>query len=132
MKVLVSTRATQGKRANDFCFCEDGELVVMPFVECSREKTDGRCGCRRSLDGVESGKATTTFTVEERNVTVDDLSKSVHAHYARNGWDKVIPESIVGVHVHNDVRHMREVAERYDPGDILERRGNIIQKREAQ
>jgi hypothetical protein len=65
MKVLVATEETQGRRPNDFCFTEEGELVLFGS-ECSRETIDGPCGCRRSLVGVRSGMATTTVRVVER------------------------------------------------------------------
>jgi hypothetical protein len=29
--------STQGQRANDFCFCTEGELVVLPAMRCTGE-----------------------------------------------------------------------------------------------
>ncbi|OGV70911.1 MAG: hypothetical protein A2283_22065 [Lentisphaerae bacterium RIFOXYA12_FULL_48_11] len=63
MKVLVATRRTQGRRDNDFNFCEEGELLIYGS-ECDAEAVDGHCGCRRALVGMTSGKATTTFLVQ--------------------------------------------------------------------
>ena len=50
MKVLVATRNTQGQRGNDFCFVPEGEIVAFPAAECTGEKIDGSCGCRRSVN----------------------------------------------------------------------------------
>jgi len=65
MKVLVATEETQGHRKTDFCWTEEGELVFFGS-ECTRETIDGECGCRRSLCGLRTRKATTTFRVVER------------------------------------------------------------------
>ena len=59
-KVLTATAATQGMRKNDFSHTEEGELVTYG-LECDCEQVDGVCGCKRSLVGRSTHKATTTF-----------------------------------------------------------------------
>lgn len=62
MKVFVATRPTEPEsEADDFCHTVDGELVFLPTDFCDRPD----CGCRRSMVGLGSGKATTTFTVAD-------------------------------------------------------------------
>ena len=66
MKVLVATNETQGARENDFCWTVEGELVFIPPIECGRGYVDDNCGCRRSMAGMVSWRATTTVKVVER------------------------------------------------------------------
>ncbi len=47
MKVLTATTKTQGARKNDFCFCDEGEMVMLGS-ECDGETADGSCGCKRA------------------------------------------------------------------------------------
>lgn len=60
MKVFVATRPSEPE-PEDFCHTVDGELVFLPtdFCDCPD------CGCRKSVVGLGSGKATTTFTVAD-------------------------------------------------------------------
>jgi hypothetical protein len=60
MQVFVAIRPTEPE-PEDFCHTVDGELVFLPtdFCDCPD------CGCRRSVVGLGSGKATTTFTVAD-------------------------------------------------------------------
>jgi len=62
MKLLVATTQTQGQRQNDFCWATPGEILHFGS-ECDREGIDGACGCKRSLSGLDSLKATTTMIV---------------------------------------------------------------------
>jgi hypothetical protein len=66
MKVLTATSQTQGWRENDFCWTVEGELVFFPQIECGRGTIDDDCGCRRSMAGLVSHRATTTMKVTER------------------------------------------------------------------
>ena len=85
MKVLAATKETQGRRKNDFCHCSEGELVTYGS-ECDGEALDGVCGCKRSLIGFDSSKATTTFRVTTVDLTVDRLKELLRAKLAREGW----------------------------------------------
>ena len=72
MKILVATKETQGFRDSDFSWAREGELVRFDS-ECDRDKNriDGGCGCRRSMVGLETGRATTTFKVVEMDITTE-------------------------------------------------------------
>jgi hypothetical protein len=86
VKVLHATPRTQGWRDNDFDFCEDGELVVLPAVLCSNETADGPCGCARSLCGVSSGRATTTAVVVDVPMSEEEWLAVVASAYVADGW----------------------------------------------
>lgn len=60
--VLEATRATQGSRDDDYNWTVDGELVFVPFIDCS----DERCGCTRGFAGMTSHRATTTARIVDR------------------------------------------------------------------
>ena len=57
MRVLVATKKTQKQRENDFSFVPENELLYFGS-QCSGEKVDGSCGCKRSLVGVKCLMAT--------------------------------------------------------------------------
>ena len=57
MKILVGTTETQGRRKNDFCYTKEGEVLCF-HLECDGETVDGSCGCKRSMSGVDTNKAT--------------------------------------------------------------------------
>ena len=87
MRVLVATRKTQGQRKNDFCFCNEGELVKLTF-DCDKDgdNPDGPCGCRRAFAGLESAKGTTTARVEERAMSLDEYRERMWKSYVDEGW----------------------------------------------
>jgi len=84
-KVLTATAATQGMRKNDFSHTEEGELVTYGF-ECDGETVDGVCGCKRSLIGMSTHKATTTFKVESKELSDSELTERIRASLAESGW----------------------------------------------
>jgi hypothetical protein len=59
MKVFVAAGPGAKKRPDDFSWTVDGELVRLAFDHCDCPD----CGCDRSVAGLASSKATTTFTV---------------------------------------------------------------------
>lgn len=126
MKVLVATRKGQGLRDNDFCFTKEGELVHYGF-ECTNEKIDGRCGCKRSLGGMDSLKATTTFTVEERDLTEAEYLKTFLASLKRAGWGGM--EKWV---VRAAAKDLLRIANKFKAGTILEKRGHKICERKVE
>src|ERR1700674_5071922 len=78
VKVLVSTKQTQGQRKNDFNFVPEDELVAPSVIgSCGDAKADDSCGCARSLIGIDSFKATTTAEVVERELNQTQLAKLV-------------------------------------------------------
>lgn len=76
MKVLVATSRGQGRRRGDFCWTVEGELVRLPLALCDCPD----CGCDRAMAGLASSKATTTFTVAER----DDLDAATYRELVRD------------------------------------------------
>jgi len=126
MKLLVSTKKTQGKRKNDFCWVDDGEIVTFAF-ECDREEIDGTCGCRRALTGVKSRKATTTFEVAELKITKADLIEVLAASYMEAGFAKDIPAAKKAVK--EDADELISLANSFPVGTVLEKRGNELQVR---
>ena len=94
MKILIATKATQGKRSNDFSFAITGEPVMFPSMECDGEAVEGHCGCRRAMAGLESGRATTTVKVVERDLTPRQLELIVRKAWQRGGWAKLMGEKI--------------------------------------
>ena len=86
MYVLVATTEHQGDRPDDFCHAVEGELVMLPILECANPK----CGCQRSFAGISSHRATTTAKVIDRpdldydayrELLLDDATASYP------GWD---------------------------------------------
>jgi hypothetical protein len=77
MRVLVATRSTQGEYEGDYSSALDGELVRLPFVECSRPQA---CGCGRGFAGITSHRATTTAEVVDR----PELTPAIYAEVL---WD---------------------------------------------
>jgi len=100
---------TQGQRDNDFCWAEEDELVRFPF-ECDRERVDGQCGCRRSMAGLLSQKATTTFKVVELPIGKEALQFITR-----------LPDA--------ELDQLLAAAAEFEVGDICERRGGTIQQR---
>jgi hypothetical protein len=47
--------------------------VLFPPLECGRESIDDDCGCRRSMAGVASHRATTTIKVVDREELDPDI-----------------------------------------------------------
>jgi len=89
MKILVSTKNTQGKRNNDFCFVPENEIVIYPFFECGSESLDDDCGCKRSLCGIKSMTATTTFKVVDMAITKKEFVKLYKKAMINAGFGKI-------------------------------------------
>lgn len=86
MKCLISTRETQGQRANDFCWVPSGELVMVPITICSGETADASCGCARSMVGTTTKSATTTVLVANLPITQDQMAKALKDSLEDAGW----------------------------------------------
>ena len=126
MKVLVATKGTQGRRASDFSWTKEEELVKFG-TECDRDpnRIDGGCGCRRSMVGLETSKATTTFKIVEMDITDAAFQELVHKSYEREGWLKVLTEKDIKA----KATELREFADSFPVDMVLEKRGNRIQER---
>lgn len=128
MKVFVATKSLQGLRKNDFSFTLEGELVKYGF-ECDGETVDGHCGCKRSMVGFESQKATTTFKVVEMPITPKAFWNKYIESERKAGWVK---ESATK----EELKVFRAVAKellrlpnRFPVNTVLEKRANRIQTR---
>ena len=119
MKLIVATKEKQGVRENDFHHTNEGEIVYFGF-ECDCETVDGPCGCKRSLVGIDSHKASTTFKVVEKNITETELNKMLKDSLAKAGWD--VKDSAV----ESDARMLIRLAKRFLIGTVLERRGEVV------
>ena len=100
MKLLVSTKKTQGFRDSDFCFVPEGQIVMFgsecddkieDFEEMEGRKIDpeefidGCCGCHRSMMGISNLKSTTTMMVQDVDITIEELREMVKETYEKAG-----------------------------------------------
>jgi hypothetical protein len=112
---------TQGQRANDFCFCEN-ELLTFGS-ECDGEKVDGHCGCKRSMVGLTSRRATTTIEVAEVPLDEEEFINQLMVSERKAGFnlsDKQSRRVACG---------LIKLAGKFPVGCVLERRGNIFRRR---
>jgi len=124
VKVLVATEKTQGARENDFCFVPEGEMVTFGY-ECEGEATDGPCGCRRSLVGVECRKATTTMRVLDLAITRSKLEETCR-HSLKQGGFGDDPELAADC-----ADCLILIARQFEDGAVIERRSDVFQEREV-
>ncbi len=124
MKIFVATKDTQGQRANDFCFCDEGEAVTVSVLACPRETTDGPCGCKRSLVGVRSAKGTTTARVVD---FAGDLAAEIQAALQRGGWAPALRS--LPAYAQQCAVRLLTAAARFPVGTVVEYRGRAFQRR---
>jgi hypothetical protein len=122
MKLLVATKQGQGKRANDFFWANEGEIVRFG-MECDGEEVDGGCGCRRALSGITTAKGTTTMEVAELPIDAKDLTNLMVVSLKLGGWDALVDQA------QGLAQEMLAAAEPFPVGAIVERRGDEIQIR---
>lgn len=133
MKVFVATKQTQGTRKNDYSHTTDGELVYVSGNECDGESVDGHCGCRRGFSGMTSLRATTTAIVEERECDVPSLARGLRE--TLKGWERSedsphgFDEEYMEAWALEIAEDIKRVAGHFQVGDVVEKRGNIIQSR---
>jgi hypothetical protein len=123
MKVLVATKESQGDRASDFSWTEEGELVCLPF-ECDRDKRtndiDGTCGCLRSFSGFDTRKASTTAKVVERKLTKKQFVKEFEQAMTKAGWE--FPK----IEIECEADELLSIADHFAVGAVVEKRGSDI------
>ena len=126
MKVLISTQQTQGIRHSDFSWTKEGELVRLG-IECDSDKNriDDGCGCRRSMVGLATSKATTTFKVIDKDITDDKFFKLVCKSYEREEVLKILTDEEIKAYV----AELKEFADAFPIDVVLEKRGDKIQVR---
>jgi hypothetical protein len=129
MNVLTATSHTQGWRDNDFCWTVEGELVFMPPIECGRGSVDDDCGCRRALAGMVSHRATTTIKVTRREeLDPDTYFKLVADAHRDQGYvtTELMKDPEVNEWLRDITDELRAMAERFEAGTVLERRGDFL------
>lgn len=120
MKLLVSTTLAQGQRESDFNWCVDGELVIVNPIVCVKdlEDPDGGCGCGRAFVGLNSGKATTTAVVADRDFTYEDAAEAIRSSLEQSHWLEADDESDLS----DMVQDVLALADNYAVGTVVERR----------
>ena len=121
MKILVATNETQGRRENDFFWCEPGEIVKFGF-ECDGETIDGKCGCKRSMSGIKSFKATTTMKVVDMDITKEELKKQLIESDKKAGWN--MTEDFI----EEEMEELLRIADTFEVGMIVEKRGEFRER----
>lgn len=120
MKVLVATCATQGQRPTDFNFAREGELVGLDDAHTAEEEMpDDECGCQRSLEGLETGKSTTTFEVDEVNLTPESYAQIIRQQREEGYGELPTFEATIRA----EVELLLRTAAQFQVGSIVERRG---------
>lgn len=123
LPVLVATKETQGQRRNDFCWCDEGEPVQFA-LECDGETVDGRCGCRRSMTGMLTRKATTTMRVQRLPITREQFVDMLRASHAKSGFP-IVDDSLY----QDDADELLRLAAAFPTDAIVEKRGASMQSR---
>ena len=133
MKYLVATKETQGRRKSDFFWCEEGEPVSFSF-ECDSDKNniDGRCGCRRSMSGVRSHKATTTMKVVDLSISKAKLEKILRRNLSEGGWLVNKKPAETKARIRYEIDELMRIAKGFDIGAVIEKRGNKFQIRKQE
>jgi len=128
IKVLVATKISQGVRKNDFCFCEENELLYSG-MECDKESVDGGCGCKRSMAGIRGLKATTTMKVIELEKSVNWYKNQIKKSLEKGGWLSLMTIKEAENNISETVTMLLDLAKKLKVGAVYERRGNSINER---
>jgi hypothetical protein len=121
MKLIVATKETQGQCKDDFCFADEGEIVVVS--DC--DNLHGSCGCDRSMVGVRSTGGTTTMLVVEADITREqyiEQLRTANGDYA--GCD--LSDAFFAAQA--DV--LLELAAEFPVGTVIERKGDDFEQRD--
>lgn len=121
MKVFVATAA--GMEADDYSRTIEGELVRLP-VTCDSDD----CDCGQAMTGMGSGKATTTFTVRDFDISRAMYSELMWGTMLRDGWvregneeDEEWVRKLVTLHL--------DLADTFTPGVPLRLNGDRLYER---
>ncbi len=128
-KILVATKETQGQRKNDFFWATEGEPVVSGHA-CDGEDIDGGCGCRRSMIGTDSRKATTTVKVAIINKTPKEYAEIIKKYYKDSGWAEAYRTEVkLDEVVNREANELLKIAQMFEVGQVLEIRGDEMHTR---
>jgi len=128
MKLLTATNETQRQRPDDFMWCTEGEIVKFG-MECDGEEVDGKCGCRRSMVGVQCNKATTTMKVIHVEMTCEELTNALRDNYKEGGWYNLMGAESAEKSIRIEVEDLIRLSESFPVGSIVEKRGDKFQVR---
>jgi hypothetical protein len=128
MRILISTNLTQGDRGNDFCHVPEGEILGFTS-ECDGEPVDGKCGCRRSMRGILSHRATTTMKVVDIDITKEGLSRAILNSYQSIDGAKDSQDPKDRKLAGEDAEELIHIAASLPIGAIIEKRGNRFRVR---
>ncbi len=134
MNVLTATNQTQGWRDNDFCWTVEGELVVFPPIECGCGSVDDRCGCRRSMAGLVSHRATTTVKVAD----MEGLDRDTYFMLISDGLrdqgyvtNELMGNPEVNEWLSDVTDELMYIADAFPVTTVLERRGDLVSVRRS-
>ncbi|GAA1921527.1 DUF7715 family protein [Nocardioides marmoribigeumensis] len=124
MKVLVTTRRTNGLVEGDYDWTVPGELAWITMV-CDTDLRDpeGGCGCGRGFGGMTSHRATTTVEFVDLPMTWEELEVAARTSLTDQGWiNERQPEQLNREILDETVSNIRELADMFEVGDVLRRR----------
>ena len=128
MRVLTATNETQGWRDDDFCWTVEGELVLLPPIECA----DRECGCSRGMAGAASHRGTTTVKVIERaDLNAAGYQELITDALQSSGYvtEALLSDPEVKEWVRGEASSLTRMAAAFPVGTVLERRGRFLWRR---
>jgi hypothetical protein len=125
LKYLVSTRRTQGERANDSNSVPGVELVDIPG-KSHENPDDPLCACARRFVGFDSRQATTTAEIVESDMTPLEYIGRFHVMLLGAGFPNT-PQ--LRADAANDATELLCLAAQWPVGTVVERRGDEIRVR---
>lgn len=131
MKILVSTKETQGRRDNDFSFTTPNEWLYLG-IPC-REATghvDDDCGCRRSLVGMDTHLSTTTMRVVDVDANEEHFLERLIEALDDAGWTELFGTAKARIRAETLCSTLLGAAARFDDGAVLEYRDGEFVVRE--
>ncbi|MFI6029495.1 DUF7715 family protein [Amycolatopsis magusensis] len=132
MRLLVATHCTQGARTSDFDHVFAPEPVQLaPVCDRDVDDPDGTCGCRRAFIGIRSRRPVTTAVVTERAMSPEQLRSLLHFGYRTSGYPRAYDDEQIHHLAHETAVELEELAARFPPGTVLERRDQDIVPRDC-
>lgn len=128
MKILVATKATQNFRSNDFSWANNDEIVHFGS-ECDGGSIDGKCGCRRSMTGIDSRKGTTTMRVIDSDISMAQLAYRISNSMISAGYYEKSEASDAFNDAKKEAAELVRIASCFPVDSIIEKRGNKFAQR---
>lgn len=122
---IAEPRGERHDEQRDFHFATVGELAILGF-QCDSPA----CGCWWSWDGLDSGGGSTAARVAVRRMTYKALTQEI--------YEKLRPRKTAhtDADVQREARHqlaaMRQIAEVFELGEVLERNRGTARARKEQ